>query len=119
MGYESQGVMMGLSSLTGCIGWITAVVLLVVGFVVVRKVHPTAGYMLGAAGLLRWAMFCCRSLEPALLQAGQYQVLESLGMIPNVMELLLELVTVVAILASLGTLARAVTTRRAAAGGAA
>ena len=55
-------------ALDGCAGWIAGLVLLVVGFVTVRKALPNAGYMVGAAGALQLLSSCCANWqEPAVV----------------------------------------------------
>ncbi|MEC7520076.1 MAG: hypothetical protein VYE22_09440 [Myxococcota bacterium] len=114
-----QGAMSGLASLDGCIGWLTAVALIVVGLLPVRKVYATAGYLIAGGGLLRWAFFCCESLPTALLQAEQYELYDTLGVFPSLLGLLFWLLSTGAVLAGFVVLARHAKTRLAEAGGAA
>jgi len=53
------GQMVLFHLMTGCAGWIVGLVLLGVGFGPVRKAHPVAGYLLGAAGGMQFISSCC------------------------------------------------------------
>lgn len=103
--------MSGLGSLDGCIGWLTAVALIVVGLVPVRKAYPTAGYLLAGGGLVRWGFFCCSSLPGALMQAEQYELLDTLGSLPSLLGLFAWLLSTGLLLAGLVLLARHLQTR--------
>lgn len=103
--------MSGLGSLDGCIGWLTAVALIVVGLVPVRKAYPTAGYLLAGGGLVRWGFFCCTSLPQALSQAGQHELMHTLGALPGVLGLFAWLLSTGLLVAGLVLLARHLQTR--------
>ena len=103
--------MSGLGSLDGCIVWLTAVALIVVGLVPVRKAYPTAGYLLAGGGLVRWGFFCCSSLPGALMQAEQYELLDTLGSLPSLLGLFAWLLSTGLLLAGLVLLARHLQTR--------
>ena len=102
-------ISMALSSLGGCIGWLTAIVFLVVGLVPVRKAHATSGYLIAAGGLLRWGFFCCQSLPMALYNADQYELADTLGALPSLAAMMLWLLSSATIVAGFATLARHVT----------
>ena len=62
-----------------CLGWLGGLVLLVVGFVPVRKAHPTAGYLIGGAGALHLLQYCCSSwIRPAVFWFDMYELADSL-----------------------------------------
>ena len=68
------------ATLEGCAGWIAGLVLLVVGFVTVRKAVPTAGYMVGAAGALQLISSCCGNWQsPAAIWMDLYRLTEMFG----------------------------------------
>lgn len=100
---------MALSSLEGCIGWLTAVVFLVVGLVPVRKAHATSGFLIAGGGALRWLFFCCQSLPMTLYQADQYELADTLGSLPSLGAMLMWLLSSACIVAGFATLARHVT----------
>lgn len=106
-----------LQSLAGCVGWITALIFLVVGLVPVRKAYPTAGYLIAGGGALRWLFFCCQTLPTTLAEAEMYELLETMGPLPSFVGLLMWLLSTAAILAGLVVLARHLTARRATATG--
>ena len=111
-------VMTALSSLGGCIGWLTAVALLVVGLLPVRKVYPTAGYLIAGAGAVRWLFFCCESLPEVLLQSEQYELYDQIGDLNALLSMLMWLTSTGLVLGGLGVLARHISAKQAAGGAA-
>ena len=77
------------ATLDGCAGWIAGLVLLVVGFVTVRKAVPNAGYMVGAAGALQLISSCCGNWQsPAAVWLDLYRMTEMFGVITSVLAFL-------------------------------
>ncbi len=100
-------------SIQTCIGWITGLLILIVGFVSARSAVARAGYMIGGAGALLLFRFCCAYLPVAAWRAGQGFMGGTVGQISYVMSLLCELLFAGLFLGGVVVLAREATARRA------
>lgn len=56
---EEMNAAQALLGVNACAGWLVGLLLVVVGMLVVRKAHSTAGSLFAGAGVARFLLSCC------------------------------------------------------------
>lgn len=115
--YDDFELMLWMGSVRACFGWLIGLLMMGVGLISVRSALPRAGYLVGAAGAMLFAEWCCAFLPNALFEA-RVEVPPVVNDVANIASVLLYLAFAGLFLAGAVILAREAKARRAGAGGA-